>query len=325
MTLAADTASAKGRMAMKSYGQFCPIAKAAELFCERWTALILRDLASGVSRFAQLQRGVPQASPTLLTRRLRQLEAEGIVVRCRSDTGRSWTYHLTLSGQEFLPIVKALGEWGQKWSRRELADHEVNASLLLWAMERGARPDAFGARRGVVKLTFADRRVSKRHYWLVSENGRTELCIEDPGFEVNLYLTTTLRDMIYIWRGDLALARAVDEGRLEVLGEAWARRALPHWLARSKYAAVKPERRSVNAISSHGKSFCLGSESAVATMTADRLLVPRQLTCSDGSSPDGLTAPGAPDGEAAPIALTGAGRAQRSTDGDIRQHVERGL
>jgi DNA-binding HxlR family transcriptional regulator len=233
---------------MKSYGQFCPIAKAAELFCERWTALILRDLGMGVSRFAQLQRGIPRASPTLLARRLKQLEGEGIVERRRSDTGRSWTYHLTPAGQEFVPVVKALGEWGQKWSRRELADHEVDAGLLLWAMERGARPDAFGARRGVVKLTLADRPVRKRYYWFVSENSCTELCIEDPGFEVDLYLSTTLRDMIQIWRGDLALARALDEGRFEVLGEAWARRALPHWLARSIYAHVKPERRGANAV-----------------------------------------------------------------------------
>jgi DNA-binding HxlR family transcriptional regulator len=227
---------------MRSYGQFCPVAKAAEVFCERWTALILRDLGLGTSRFARLQRGIPRASPTLLSRRLKQLEVEGLVERRRSDSGRSWTYHLTPAGLEFVPIVRALGVWGQRWSRRELADHEIDASLLLWAMERGAHHDAFGARRGVVKLTLTDRPLRKRHYWFVSENGGTQLCIQDPGFDVNLYLTTTLPDMIYVWRGDLPLARAQDEGRLEVLGDAWARRAFPHWLARSIYARVKSQR-----------------------------------------------------------------------------------
>jgi DNA-binding HxlR family transcriptional regulator len=227
---------------MRTYGQFCPVAKAAEVFCERWTALILRDLGLGTSRFARLQRGIPQASPTLLSRRLRQLEAEGIVERRRSDSGRSWTYHLTPAGEEFVPVVKALGVWGQRWLRRELADHEINASLLLWAMERGARHDAFGARRGVVKLTFSDRPIRKRHYWFVSEAGRTQLCIRDPGFDVNLYLTTTLPDMIYVWRGDVSLAQALDEGRLETIGDSWARRAFPRWLARSSYAHVKSER-----------------------------------------------------------------------------------
>jgi DNA-binding HxlR family transcriptional regulator len=227
---------------MRSYGQFCPVAKAAELFCERWTALILRDLGLGTSRFAQLQRGIPHASPTLLTRRLRKLEAEGIVERRRSDTGRCWTYHLTPAGHDFVPIVAALGTWGQKWSRRELAANEMDAGLLLWAMERGAQSDAFGARRAVVKLTFSDRPMRMRQYWFVNDNGRTELCIDDPGFSVDLYMTTTLRNMICIWRGDLALARAIDQRQLEVLGQGWAMRALPKWLARSKYAGVKPAR-----------------------------------------------------------------------------------
>jgi DNA-binding HxlR family transcriptional regulator len=232
---------------MKSYGQFCPVAKAAEVFCERWTALILRDLGLGVTHFARLQRGIPQASPTLLSRRLRQLEAEGIIERRRSESGSSWTYHLTPAGEEFIPVVKALGVWGQRWSRRELANHEVNAGLLLWAMERGAQSDAFGSRRGVIKLTFPERPSQKRDYWFVCENGQTELCIEDPGHEVNLYLITSLHDLIYIWRGDISLARAVDDGRIEVLGEAWAKRALPHWLARSIYAHVKSDRQPVRA------------------------------------------------------------------------------
>ena len=222
---------------MKNYGQFCPVAKAAEVFCERWTALILRDLGLGSTHFARLQRGIPQASPTLLSRRLKQL-----VIYRRSETGRSWTYHLTSAGEEFVPIVRALGVWGQRWLRRELADHEIDASLLLWAMERGARHDAFGARRGVVKLIFTDQPIRRRSYWFVVEKDATQLCVHDPGYDVNLYLTTTLPDMIYIWRGDLPLARAQDEGRLEAIGDGWARRAFPRWLARSRYADVKSQR-----------------------------------------------------------------------------------
>jgi DNA-binding HxlR family transcriptional regulator len=202
---------------------------------------ILRDLGLGTSRFAHLQRGIPRASPTLLSRRLRQLEAEGIVERRRSCTGRSWTYHLTPAGNELVPIVRALGVWGQRWSRRELLDHEVDASLLLWAMQRGAQSNAFSGRRGVVKLTLSDQPIRKRHYWFISEKGGTQLCIEDPGFDADVHITTTLRDMIYVWRGDVPLARAQSEGRLEVLGEAWARRAFPSWLAKSSYAHVKSQ------------------------------------------------------------------------------------
>jgi DNA-binding HxlR family transcriptional regulator len=113
---------------MKSYNQFCPIAKAAEVFCERWTALILRDLAGGATRFAQLQRGVPLASPTLLARRLRQLEAEGVIVRRKSPSRRGRTYHLSKAGEELVPIVKALGTWGRRWTRRAAGRMDVHGS-----------------------------------------------------------------------------------------------------------------------------------------------------------------------------------------------------
>ena len=238
---------------MRSYGQFCPISKAAEVFCERWTPLILRDLGKGVSRFSELQRGVARASPTLLSRRLRELEVEGLLERRRPNSGRGWTYHLTAAGQDLMPLVHALGVWGQKWSRRELMDHELDAGLLLWAMERGSHPDAFGAGRSVVQLTFRERPARWRHYWFVGENGATQLCITDPDFEVDLYLTTTLRDMIYIWRGDLSLDTALSQGRLEAIGKAQARSALPRWLARSRLADVKSDRPNPGIANANGR------------------------------------------------------------------------
>ena len=155
----------------KPYGQFCPVAKAAEVFCKRWTPLILRDLAIGATRFSELQRGVPLASPTLLSQRLKHLEKEGIVQRRMAPGGGVWTYHLSPAREELASIVLSLGVWGQKWSRRELAQHEVDLGLLLWAMERGAKPDAFGPGRTVIELTFhrSDREEAPL---MVPERGR---------------------------------------------------------------------------------------------------------------------------------------------------------
>jgi DNA-binding HxlR family transcriptional regulator len=233
---------------LKSYGQFCPVAKAAELFCERWTALILRDLAGGAERYSELQRGIPLASPTLLSRRLKQLEAEGVVERRRAANGRSWTYHLTPAGAEFAPIVEALGVWGQRWSRRELADHEVDLGLLVWAIEKGAKPDAFGARRAIVRVNFTDQPPNKRLWWFVNDDGRCQLCLDDPGFDIDLYVDVTLRDMIYIWRGDLSLSQALQSGRLEAHGTARARKALPRWLGIVSIAHVKSQRADASAV-----------------------------------------------------------------------------
>jgi len=233
---------------MRSYGQFCPVAKAAEVFCERWTPLIVRDLAVRPMRFSELQRGVPLMSPTLLTKRLRQLEAEGIVERKRTDSGRGWLYQLTSSGHEFAPIIGQLGTWGQRWSRRALAEGEVDLGLLVWALERGVSPDAFGPRRNVVRLELTDQPAHKKFWWYVNQDGRTEMCVENPGFEIVLYLAASLPDMIYIWRGDLSLSRAIDSGRLEVDGATRYRRALKAWLNPHPLTTVKSQRVQAPAV-----------------------------------------------------------------------------
>jgi DNA-binding HxlR family transcriptional regulator len=227
---------------MKSYGQFCPVAKAAELFCERWTPLIVRDLATGASRFSELQRGVPLMSPTLLSRRLKQLEAEDVIERRRSPGGKSWTYHLTASGREFVPLVEALGIWGQRWSRRQLAEGEVDLGLLIWSLERGVDARALGSARSVVRLELTDQPAAKTLWWFVHQQGQCELCLEDPGFEVDLYLACSLVTMIRIVRGDLALDSAIAGGQLEVIGSAKARRALRPWLNLSPLAGIPSQR-----------------------------------------------------------------------------------
>jgi len=229
---------------MKTYGQFCPVAKAAELFCERWTALIIRDLACGATRFSELQRGVPLMSPSLLSKRLRQLEAEGILER-RGAKGRGATYHLTEAGGEFAPIVEALGIWGQRWTRRELAEHEIDLGLLIWGLETRVDPTAFGLDRGLVRLEFTDQPSHKRFWWFVCEDGKTTLCVEDPGFEVTLYVTATLADMIRVYRGDISIAAAVESDRLEAIGSTAARRRLSAWLNLSPLSAVQTRRRQI--------------------------------------------------------------------------------
>ena len=225
---------------MKSYGQFCPIAKAAELFCERWTPLVLRNLAVGASRFSELQRGVPLMSPTLLSRRLKQLEAEGIVERRCAKERRSWTYHLTEAGREFVPMIELLGIWGQRWSRRDLQDGEIDLGLLIWGLEWCIDGSAFGPGRSVVRLEFTDQPPGKALWWFINDGGKAELCVEDPGHEIDLYLSATLPDMIRIYRGDVPLARALDDGILEVLGDATLCRFLDAWLNLGPLAKVPP-------------------------------------------------------------------------------------
>lgn len=227
---------------MKRYGQFCPIAKAAEIFCERWTALVLRDLAYGASHFNELQRGVPLMSPTLLSRRLRQLEQEGVVERRAAPQGRGHSYHLTAAGREFVPLVELLGAWGQRWTRRTLADGEIDLGLALWWLQRTVHPGAFGAPRAVVQLELTDQPAAKRRWWLVNEDARAQLCVSDPGFEVDLYLSTTLPNLVYLLRGDLPLEQAIESGRLNASGPARTRRALRGWLNLGPLTRIESQR-----------------------------------------------------------------------------------
>jgi DNA-binding HxlR family transcriptional regulator len=224
---------------MRRYGQFCPVAKAAEIFCPRWNALILRNISWGAHRFSDIQRGVPMMSPTLLSQRLRELEQEGIIER--RGRGRMQAYHLTEAGVEFTPLIEAMGVWGQRWARRDLADGEVDMDLLLWGIERGARADAFG-HRAVVRIEFTNQPAHRALWWYLNEDGCCQLCVDDPGGETDLYLSASVADLVRVYRGDLSLARALAEGRLEAVGSRAARDALPVWLNLSPLAGVRPAR-----------------------------------------------------------------------------------
>ncbi|WP_422030568.1 winged helix-turn-helix transcriptional regulator [Roseovarius sp.] len=227
---------------MKGYGQFCPIAKAAELFCEKWTALVIRNISAGAHRFSDIHRGVPLMSATLLSKRLKHLEAEGIVTRRRAERGKHWRYELTEAGAEFVPLVGQLAVWGRRWSRRELDEGELDLGLLIWGLEYTVDPAAFGAGRTVVELCFTDQPRHKSRAWFVNEGAECTLCMTDPGFEIDLYLAATLANMIHVYRGDIGLAAAIGSDRLEVIGDRRLAARLKDWLNLGPLAEMPPAR-----------------------------------------------------------------------------------
>src|SRR5687768_15061279 len=155
---------------MKGYGQFCPVAKAAEIFAERWTPLVLRELACGSRRFSELHRGVPLMSRTLLTQRLRHLEHAGIIRSAAKPKGRGQEYFLTAAGEELRPLIDGLGEWGQRWARSQIDADDLDPGLLMWDMHRRLNVERLPAHRVVVLFDF--RGVPKawrtlRTFWLI--------------------------------------------------------------------------------------------------------------------------------------------------------------
>ena len=216
---------------MNSYGQFCPLAQAAQILCERWTLLVVRELIAGSTRFNALRRGVPRMSPSLLTKRLRALERAGVVRRRATRTGAC--YELTQGGEELRPLVESLGAWGHRWARSDLAAGDLDAGLLMWDMRRTVDGSQFPQRRVVVRFHYPTAPKGARDWWLICENGQADLCLEDPGHEVDLEIVASLRAMTAVWTCQASFRDAERAGEIKVLGKSDLRRRLPQWLRAS--------------------------------------------------------------------------------------------
>lgn len=224
---------------MKGYGQFCPVAKASEVLAERWTLLIVRELLCGSHRFNEIKRGVPLMSRSLLATRLRQLERDGVVERRVAGKRSTGEYFLTMAGEELRPIIEGLGVWGQRWIIADLKEDDLDPSLLMWDVRRNLRTDELPDRRTVLRFDFADVASRERCWWLLVERGSSDLCMTDPGFEVDLYVSTRLRALTQYWLGQLSWRELLTSEGFELRGPAWARRSLPRWLGRSGFAGVE--------------------------------------------------------------------------------------
>ena len=152
-----------------TYGQFCPVAMAAEIVCSRWTALIVREMLCGSKRFNDLRRGVPRMSPTLLSKRLKELEQAGVVVAARDTQTGSAEYHLTEAGEDLRPIIMSLGNWGQHWVETQVSLRNLDPSLLMWDMRRGLNPEPLPKRRCTIRFHYPELEAARQMHWLVVE------------------------------------------------------------------------------------------------------------------------------------------------------------
>lgn len=223
---------------MRGYGQYCPVAKAAEVLGERWTLLIVRDLIMGAHRFTDLQRGLPGISRTLLSERLRRLQADGLLERRVGASGRA-EYWLTPLGRDLGPAVLALGQWATRNFGRDPRRDELDPDVLMLWIERNARREAFPRERLVVRFEFGGARVPR--LWLVVEQQSPSVCHDDPGFEADLVVTAGVRELHLIFSGRLALSAAMRSGSLTLEGAPAQRRAFMRWFGVSLFAKVARE------------------------------------------------------------------------------------
>jgi DNA-binding HxlR family transcriptional regulator len=220
-----------------SYGQFCPVSMAAEVLCSRWTVVLLRELLAGSTRFNDLRRGLPRMSPSLLSKRLKELELAGVLRTVHGPSG-SFEYQLTEAGEELRPLVIGIGRWGQRWVESRLSLRNLDPALLMWDMRRNLHAVPQPKRRCTIQFVYPELPPPQRNYWLVVQDGSVDLCSFDPGFEVDLLVTSSLKTMTAIWMGLKRFGDEVDAGQVRLDGDQSISRSIQLWLKLSPFAAV---------------------------------------------------------------------------------------
>ena len=226
--------------APSGYGRYRPIAVAAEVMAERWTPLVLRALHLGAVRFNEIHASVPRMSPALLTRRLRELERANVLERRPAPSGRGAEYRLTQAGRELFPVLEAMGLWAMRWLEREVFDdRNLDPGLLMWELRRIAlNAERPARRRRTVRFEMPDAPADRRLYWLVFEPEDVDICLRDPGFEVDLWITATIRTLVEVWLGRRGLSEALDAGAIALDGPPSEIRAFRDWFVLSPYAGA---------------------------------------------------------------------------------------
>jgi DNA-binding HxlR family transcriptional regulator len=221
------------RSTIRSYAQYCPIAKASEILGDRWTLLIVREMLQGVGGFNELHRGLPGISRSVLTDRLRSLERAEILERRTGPKGRTLEYRLTPAGRDLEPVVQAMGEWGATWSFTDPRPEELDPDLLIVWIARHVVREQLPADRTVIRFEF--RRPARR-YWMVLERSDVSVCLQHPGFDIDLDVSVDTATFYSVYLGRAKLGDAIRAGKVTLNGPQALQRAFGRWFAWSSFA-----------------------------------------------------------------------------------------
>lgn len=230
---------------MPDYGRYCPVALGSDVLADRWTPLILRELILGNTRFNDIARGLPGISRSLLVQRLRHLERKGVLELWPSPTGRGNEYHLTAAGKDLEGVVEALGRWAIEWLFDDLRPQEVDPVTLTWWMHRRINED--GLPPGRVVIEFDHTAPERLAIWMVLDRGEASVCVQHPGFDPDVLVTTTTPAIAEVFQGLDTWTRAVSTGDIRVVGPPGLVRAFPKWFLWSPFADATRKRAAVAA------------------------------------------------------------------------------
>lgn len=224
-------------MSKRNYGLFCPISKACEVLEPRWTLLVLAEMFCGASRFNEIKRGLPGVSPTLLSRRLKGMERDGLVIRSENKGTGTVGYTITRMAQELYPVVLAMGKWSLKHIATSVEQTDLDSDLLMWNLRRNLDADSFTRPRVVVKITFPEEPEARRDFWLIARKAAgVELCKTDPNLEVDLYIEADLGALTSIFLGHSTIRREIDLGTLFLSGDSQLEKTAHVWMRQIPFA-----------------------------------------------------------------------------------------
>lgn len=229
-------------MAHDGYNQFCPVAKVCEMLEPRWTLLILCEMWSGSTRFNEIRRGVPGISPTLLSKRLKEMEDRGLVTRTAHPQSGDINYKTTAIADELSPIIHALGAWAHRNIDSELSLERLDARLLMWNMRRKIDTTMLPkSRRSVIQFTFPELPKATQSYWLIARPGfPVDLCTLNPGHDVDLFVTADLKALTSAWMGWSSLQSELARDKICLIGDPSLASSIGRWMVTSSFATQNP-------------------------------------------------------------------------------------
>ena len=223
------------------YGQYCPLALAAEVLCERWTILVISRIIEGCTTFSDIHRGLPRVSPSLLSRRLGELVDTGVIQRRPLKGRRGYSYHLTEAGADLRDLVMGMAIWGQRWAR-DMKMEDFDPAFLAWSMHLRLNVEAMPPGRTVLEFDFSGAREASR-FWLINEDGKVDMCLKHPGFDSDIVVASDLRLFVEAWRGIRDMREEIQRGRIKLDGPRHLKRAFPQWMQLHVLASYSRKRR----------------------------------------------------------------------------------
>jgi DNA-binding HxlR family transcriptional regulator len=226
-------------MSSKSYGLFCPLAMACEVIEPRWTLLILNEMWEGATRFNEIRRGVPGISPTLLSKRLRELEARGLIERLEDRAKGTVDYVRTPKAKQLEPALDVLARWAYRHIEADVAFNDLNTDYLMWNIRGTIDASVFPERRTVIRFHFTDIEGDKATNWLIARPGTAvELCMSDPQFDVNLYVEAHSKALASVWMEYSSLQDEMSRDRIFLSGDPRLIKTIDSWFVKHSFAMV---------------------------------------------------------------------------------------